>query len=77
MQDHTKLLDWIATNIQMKEQTKQNFMHIETHPDKPMTPPKEPKFSAFYQLSKHQKQGELLLVGGSGIALGYAAFCFL
>jgi len=38
---------------------------------------KEPQFSDFYQPSEMQKQGELLFVGGSMLALGYAAFCFL
>jgi len=42
-----------------------------------MTLPKEAKFSDFYQPSEAQKQGELLFVGGSALALGYVAFCFL
>jgi len=42
-----------------------------------MTLPKEPKFSDFYQPSEAQKQGELIFVGGSALALGYAAFRFL
>jgi len=42
-----------------------------------MTLPKEPKFSDFYQPSAAQKEGELLFVGGSTLALGYVAFRFL
>jgi len=39
--------------------------------------PKKPKFSDFDQPSEAQKQGELLYVGGSALALGYVAFRFL
>ena len=61
--DRTKLLDWIATNTQIKEQAKQNFtntdyafkLYNKAHPDKQMIPPKEPKFSDFYQPSQQQK----------------------
>ena len=68
--DHTKLLDWIATNTQIKEQVKQNFtntdyafkLNNQAHPDRPMVPPKEPQFSDFYQPSEEQKQGKLLFV---------------
>jgi len=42
-----------------------------------MAPPKEPKFSGFYQPSEQQKQGELIFVGAGAFALGYAAFRFL
>ena len=80
--DHTKLLDWIATNMQIKEQAKQNFTNTDyafklfnqAHP--PNGPPKEPQFSDFYHPSKQQKQGELLFVGAGAIALGAAAFYF-
>ena len=82
MRDRTKLLDWIATNEEMKEQAKQNFtntdyafkLYNQAHPDARMTPPKEPKFSDFYQPSEQQKNGELLFVGASTLALAYAAF---
>ena len=81
----TKLLDWIATNAQIKEQAKQNFtntdyafkLYNQAHPDKQMIPPKEPKFSDFYQPSEQQKNGELMFVGAGALALGYAAFRFL
>ena len=75
--DRTKLLDWIATNTQIKEQAKQNFTHTDyafklynqAHPDCQMIPPKEPQFSDFYQPSEEQKQGELLFVGIGALAL--------
>lgn len=58
MRDCPKLVDWIATNtkLMIKEQAKQIFtdtnyafkLYNQTHPDKPMTPLKEPKFSNYY-----------------------------
>ena len=61
--DRTKLLDWIAKNAQEKAQAKQNFtnadyafkLYNQAHPDARMTPPKESKFSDFYQPSEQQK----------------------
>ena len=84
-EERTKLLDWIETNRENKQLAKQNFtntdyafkLYNQAHPDRKMTLPKEPKFSDFYQPSEAQKQGELLFVGGSALALGYAAFRFL
>jgi len=83
--DRTKLLDWIQTSREIKKQAKQNFtntydaikLYNQAHPDKPMTPPKEPHFADFYQPSEQQKQGELFFVGGSALTLGYAALRFL
>ena len=83
--DRTKLLDWIAANERSKEQAKQNFtdtdyafkLYNQVHPDKKILPPREPKFSDFYQPNEQQKQGELLFVGTGALALGYAAFRFL
>jgi len=54
MRDCTRLLDWIATNTQIKAETKQNFnntdyafkLYNQTHPDERMIPPKEPKRAA-------------------------------
>ena len=74
----------IVTNIETKEQAKQNFtntdyalkLYNQAHPDKQMIPPKEPKFSDFYQPSEQQKKGELMFVGAGALALGYAAFRF-
>jgi len=42
-----------------------------------MVPPKEPKFSDFYQPSELQRKGELAFVGADALALCYAAFRFL
>ena len=61
--DRTKLLDWIAANERIKEQAKQNFtdtdyafkLYNQVHPDKKILPPREPKFSDFYQPSEQQK----------------------
>ena len=39
--------------------------------------PVEPKFSDYYKPSPQQKNGELLFIGASTVALGYAAFRFL
>ena len=83
--DRIQLLDWIATNAQPEEQAKQNFtntdyvfkLYNQAHPDERMVPPKEPKFSDFYQPSEQQKKGELAFVGAGALALGYAAFRFL
>ena len=83
--DRAHLPDWIATNAQVKEQVKQNFtntdyafkLYNQAYPDEQMVPPKEPKFSDFYQLSEQQKNGELMFVGAGALALGYAAFRFL
>ena len=80
--DRTKLLDWIATNAQIKAQAKQNLINTDyafklynqAHPDKRIMLPKEPKFSDFYQPSEQQKKGELMFVGAGALALGYAAF---
>jgi len=85
MHDCTKLLDWIQTNREIKEQAKQKFtntdyafkLYNQTHPDKQITPPKEPRFADFYQPSEQQKQGEFLFVGGCTLALPYVAFRFL
>ena len=84
-QERTKLLDWIETNRENKQLAKQNFtntdyafkLYNQAHPSQKMTLPKEPKFSDFYQPSESQKQGELIFVGGSALALAYAAFRFL
>ena len=83
--ERTQLLDWIETKREIKDQAKQNFrntdyalkLYNQVHPDQSLTLPKEPKFSDMYQPSELQKQGELLFVGGSELALGYAAFRFL
>ncbi len=83
--DRTKLVDWIQTNAEIKEQAKKNFTNTEyafklynqAHPDKQMIPLKEPKFSDIYQPSEQQKQGEIVFVDTGALALWYAAFRFL
>jgi len=83
--DRTKLLDWIETNAEIKAQAKQNFtdtdyafkLYNQAHPDEPIVPPKESKFSDFYQPSEQQKNGELLFVGAGALILGFAAFRFI
>jgi len=85
MRDRTKRLDWIATNAETKEQAKQAFtdtdyvfkLYNEAHPDERMVPPKEPKFTDFYQPSEQQKKGELTFVGVGALALTYEAFNYL
>jgi len=67
--DRTKLLDWIATNAQIKAVAKQNFtdtdyafkLYNQTHPDERMSPPQKPQFSDFYQPSEQR--------GGAGRSL--------
>ena len=81
----TQLLDWIQTNAQIKAQAKQNFtntdytfkLYNQAHPNRLLTPLKEPKFSDFYKPSEQQKKGELVFLGVGTLALGYAAFRFL
>ena len=54
--DRTKLVDWIKTNREIKEQAKQNITNTDCvfkldnqgHPDWQKTPPKELKFPDFY-----------------------------
>ena len=83
--DRTKLLDWIATNDRFKDQAKQNFsstdqalvLYNKVHQDQQIKLPKEPEFSDFYKPSEKQKQSELLFIGASTLAIGYAAFRFL
>ena len=58
--DRTKPLDWIETKAQIKAEAKQNFtntdyafkLYNQAHHDEPIEPPKEPKFSDFYQPSE-------------------------
>ena len=85
MCERTQILDWINTNEEIKEHAQKNFtntnyvfkLYNQAHPDQRLTLPKEPKFSDMYQPSELQKQGELLFVGGSALALGYVVFRFL
>ena len=83
--ERTQLLDWIQTNREIKSQADQNFtntdyafkLYNQAHPDYKLTQPTKPNLSDMYQPSELQKHGELLFVGGSALALGYATFRFL
>ena len=83
--ERTKLLDWIETQHEIKEHSKQNFtntgyvfkLYNQAHQQDQLTVPQKLKFSAFYQPSEQQKQGELVFVGAGALALGYAAVRFL
>jgi len=76
--NRTKLFDWIETNREIKAQGKQNFMNADyafkcynqAHPDQQIKPCKEPQFTDYYQPREQEKQGKLLLVGSSELALG-------
>jgi len=82
-QNRTKLLDWIATNHEIKDEAKENFgntdyalkLYNKTHQDQMDL--KEPQFSDFYKPSVQQKQGEIIYVGASALAIGLAASHFL
>ena len=62
-EEHTKLLDWIETNREIKAQADQNFtntdyafkLYNQAHPDYKLTQPTKPKFSDMYQPSELQK----------------------
>ena len=62
--ERTKLLDWIETRHEIKEQAKQNFrntgyvfkLNNQAHQHAQIIMPKEPKFSDFHQFPL-QKQG--------------------
>ena len=83
-QDRTQLLDWVAGHDREKNQAFHDFqntdqalaLYNQTHRAK-VALPQEPKFSDYYKPSPQQKNGELLFIGASTLALGYAAFRFL
>ena len=82
--DRTALLDWIAKQDRVKNKAIHEFqdtdqaltLYNQTHRTK-VALPKEPEFSDYYKPSEQQKNGELLFIGASTLALGYAAFRFL
>ena len=82
--DRTELLDWVAKQDREKDKAMHDFqdtdralaLYNQTHREK-VALPQEPKFSDFYKPSPQQKNGELLFIGASTLALGYAAFRFL
>ena len=82
--DRTELLDRIAEQDREKDKAIHDFqdtnqalaLYNQTHRAK-VALPQEPKFSDYYKPSPQQKNGELLFIGASTLALGYAAFRFL
>ena len=78
-----KLNDWIMTNDRIKDEAKENFkntdyalkLYNKIHQDDLSL--REPQFSDFYQPSAQQKQGEIIYVGASALAIGFAASYFL
>ena len=77
-------LDWIAGQDRAKNKAIHDFqdtdralaLYNQAHRAK-VALPQEPQFSDFYKPSPQQKNGELLFIGASTLALGYAAFRFL
>ena len=82
--DRTELLDWVAAQDRLKNKAMHDFkdtdralaIYNQTHRAK-VALPKEPEFSDYYKPSPQQKNGELLFIGASTLAMGYAAFRFL
>ena len=82
--DRTELIDWAAAQDRLKNKAIYDFqdtdraltLYNQTHRAK-VALPQEPKFSDFYKPSQQQKNGELLFIGASTLAIGYAAFRFL
>ena len=82
--DRTELLDWVAKQDREKDKAIHHFqdtdrtlaLYNQTHRAK-VALPKKPEFCDFYKPSEQQKNGELLFIGGSMLAFGYAAFRFL
>ena len=82
--DRTELLDWIAEKDREKDKAIHDFqdtdqalaLYNQTHRAE-VALPKEPEFSDYYKPSPQQENGELLFIGASTLALGYAAFRFL
>ena len=82
--DRTELLDWVAVQDREKDKAKHNIQttdqvlafYNQTHRAK-VALPQEPQFSDFYKQSQQQQNGELLCIGASMLALGYAAVRFL
>ena len=82
--DRIELLDWVTEQDREKNKAIHDLqdtdralaLYNQTHRAK-VALPKEPKFSDYYKPSPQQKNGELLFIGASTLALGYAAFRFL
>lgn len=79
----TKLNDYIATNDGMKDEAKENIensdyalkLYNETRQDQKDV--NEPQLSDCYKPSPNQKRGEMIYVGVSALAIGFAASHFL
>ena len=82
-ENRAKLNDWIMTNDRIKDEAKENFkntdyalkLYNKIHQDDLSL--REPQFSDFYQPSTQQKQGEIIYVGASALAIGFAASYFI
>ena len=81
-ENRAKLNDWIMTNDRIKDEAKENFKNTDyalklykIHQDDLNL--REPQFSDFYQPSAQQKQGEIIYVGVSALAIGFAASYFI
>ena len=82
-ENRAKLNDWIMTNDRIKDEAKENFkntdyalkLYNKIHKDDLSL--REPQFSDFYQPSAQQKQGEIIYVGASALAIGFAASYFI
>ena len=82
-ENRAKLNDWIMTNDRIKDEAKENFkntdyalkLYNKIHQDDLKL--REAQFSDFYQPSAQQKQGEIIYVGASALAIGFAASYFI
>ena len=82
-ENRAKLNDWIMTNDRIKDEAKENFkntdyalkLYNKIHQDDLKL--RESQFSDFYQPSAQQKQGEIIYVGASALAIGFAASYFV
>ena len=81
-ENRAKLNDWIMTNDRIKDEAKENFKNTDyalklykIHQDDLSL--RELQFSDFYQPSAQQKQGEIIYVGASALAIGFAASYFI
>ena len=82
-ENRAKLNDWIMTNDRIKDEAKENFkntdyalkLYNKIHQDEINL--REPQFSDLYQPSAQQKQGEIIYVGASALAIGFAASYFI
>ena len=80
--DRTQLLDWVAKQDREKNQAFHDFkdtdqalaLYNQTHRAK-VALPQEPKFSDYYKPSPQQKNGELLFIGASTLAMRPFASC--